>query len=208
YLDPILETVFGSDKRLKQDWANGALLPTSKSKRNENDNNGTVNDGDYNNTEVDENDKDVAEIVYKPDWAVFANGNPVIIAIGTLELKVSYKRNPGCVSDYVKLAKEMKLVLHQLIYLGVIRPIACGILIEGSKCEAFIMDLSYNAATFPLILRRYGAPTGMMRAFALEVAQAMKECHINRNLGKEAQGRTPLLWLRKGTAKIERISLA
>lgn len=111
--------------------ANGALLPTSKSKRNENDNNGTVNDGDYNNTEVDENDKDVAEIVYKPDWAVFANGNPVIIAIGTLELKVSYKRNPGCVSDYVKLAKEMKLVLHQLIYLGVIRPIACGILIEG-----------------------------------------------------------------------------
>ncbi|KAI9007885.1 hypothetical protein CLU79DRAFT_536084 [Phycomyces nitens] len=119
YLDPILETIFGSDECLRQEWANDILLPMMKRKRNDNDS----------NTDVD-NSKD-AETVYKPDWAVFANGNPVVIMTGTLELKVSYMRNPGCVSDYVKLAKEMKLVLHQLIHLGVIRPIACGILIQG-----------------------------------------------------------------------------
>lgn len=34
-------------------------------------------------------------------------------------------------SDYVKLTKEMRLVLHQLTHLGVIQSIACGILIEG-----------------------------------------------------------------------------
>ncbi|KAI9493915.1 hypothetical protein BDB00DRAFT_882951 [Zychaea mexicana] len=48
----------------------------------------------------------------KPGCAVFANGNPVITVIGTLELKVTYKQNPGRVPDYVKLAKKMKLVLH------------------------------------------------------------------------------------------------
>ncbi|KAI9484228.1 MAG: hypothetical protein EXX96DRAFT_478952 [Benjaminiella poitrasii] len=134
YLDPILETTFGSVECLKQGWANCALLPTMKLKRNDDDDNGTVDDGDDNNTDVDgNNNKDVAETIYKPDWAVFANGNPVITVIGTLELKISYKRNPGCVSDYVKLAKEMKLVLNQLIHLGVIRPIACGILIEGMR---------------------------------------------------------------------------
>ncbi|KAI8334526.1 hypothetical protein EDC96DRAFT_414229, partial [Choanephora cucurbitarum] len=100
YLDPILETIFGSDECLKQDWANGALLPTTKRKQND-------DEDDNDNAEVDVgSSKDVAETVYKPDWAVFANGNPVITVIGTLELKVSYKRNPGFVSDYVKLAKE------------------------------------------------------------------------------------------------------
>lgn len=141
--------------------ANGALLPTMKLKRNDDDDCGTEDNGDGDNTDVDVNsNKDVVETVYKPDWTVLSNGNPVITVIGTLELKVSYKRNPGSVSDYVKLAKEMKLVLHQLIHLGVIRPLACGILIEGMPeidtdgqdnkifllfaSETYTMDLSYN----------------------------------------------------------------
>ncbi|KAG1508503.1 hypothetical protein G6F52_011373 [Rhizopus delemar] len=107
YLDPILETIFGSDECLKQDWANGALLPTMKRKRNDDDDNAIMDDGDDNNTEADvDKNRDVAETVYKPDWAVFANGNPVITVIGTLELEVLYKRNPGYMSDYVKLAKK------------------------------------------------------------------------------------------------------
>ncbi|CEI90542.1 hypothetical protein RMCBS344292_04864 [Rhizopus microsporus] len=127
-----METTFGSDEFLKQGWANGTLLPTIKRKRNDDDDNGTMDDGDDNNTDVDvDNNKDLAETVCKPDWAVFANGNPMITVIGTLELKISYKQNPGCVSDYVKLAKEMKLVVYQLIHLGVTRPIACGVLIQG-----------------------------------------------------------------------------
>jgi hypothetical protein len=59
-----------------------------------------------NTTGTEEDNSGVADVVYKPDWAVFANGGPMIKIIGTLELKVLNKRNPGCVSDYVKLAKE------------------------------------------------------------------------------------------------------
>lgn len=58
---------------------NNTLLPTMKRKRNEDDNNGTVSDGDDNSTDID------VETVYKPNWAVFANRNPVITVIGTLE---------------------------------------------------------------------------------------------------------------------------
>ncbi|CAO3640856.1 unnamed protein product [Mucor fragilis] len=65
-------------------------------------------------TEEDNADdtKDVNENIYKPDWAMFASSSPVVTIIGALELKVAYKRNPGCVFDYVKLEKEKKLVLH------------------------------------------------------------------------------------------------
>lgn len=105
-------------------------------------------------------DLDVKETVYKPDWVLFAKGYSMLTVIGTLELKLAHKRNPGCVSDYVKLAKEMKLVLHQLIHLGVSRPVASGILVQGtpdnstigqfflycsgSQCETFVMDLAYD----------------------------------------------------------------
>ncbi|CEI95817.1 hypothetical protein RMCBS344292_09994 [Rhizopus microsporus] len=155
YLDPILETIFGSDECLKQDWANGTLLPTMKRKRNDDDDNDIMSDSDDDNTDADvDNNKDVAETVYKSDWAVFANGNLVITVISTLELKVSYKRNPGCVLAYVKLAKEMKLVLHQLIHLGVIQPIACGILIKGSKCKTFVMDLAYFSCNLNFTFRK------------------------------------------------------
>lgn len=79
--------------------ANGILLPTMKRKRNDDDDNDIMSDGDDDNTDADvDNNKDAAETVYKSDWAVFANGNLMITVISTLELKVSYKRNPGCVS--------------------------------------------------------------------------------------------------------------
>ncbi|KAL4213478.1 hypothetical protein AB4K20DRAFT_1956581 [Rhizopus microsporus] len=102
-----METTFGSDEFLKQGWANGTLLPTIKRKRNDDDDNGTMDDGDDNNTDVDvDNNKDLAETVYKPDWAVFANGNPMITVIGTLELKISYKQNPGCVVRLCEAGKR------------------------------------------------------------------------------------------------------
>lgn len=50
-LDPIFETVFGSNETLKQDWANGFLLPSMKRKREEME----------------------GEEVYKPDWMVFSD---------------------------------------------------------------------------------------------------------------------------------------
>lgn len=49
-LDPIFETVFGSNETSKQDWANGFLLPSMKRKREE-----------------------MEEEVCKPDWMVFSD---------------------------------------------------------------------------------------------------------------------------------------
>lgn len=76
------------------------MLPIAKRKRKDADNNNTEYDVDDNNTDVDvDNSRDVAETIYKPDWAVFTNDNPMISIIGTLELKVLYNRNPGYVPD-------------------------------------------------------------------------------------------------------------
>lgn len=54
---------------------------------------------------------------------MFANSSPELSVTGMLELTVANKRNPGYVSDYVKLAKQTKLRLNQLIYLGLTRPL-------------------------------------------------------------------------------------
>ncbi|KAI8334525.1 hypothetical protein EDC96DRAFT_15671 [Choanephora cucurbitarum] len=117
----------------------------------------------------------------------------------------------------------MKLVLHQLIHLGVVRPIACGILIQKSKCETFAMDLAYDGvyrfvklskSDLCLSFRQlplfpsFFEDMMRLRAFTLKVAQAVKACYINRHLGRETQDKTPLSWLRNSTTKVERISLA
>ncbi|KAG0175304.1 hypothetical protein DFQ28_001833 [Apophysomyces sp. BC1034] len=34
-------------------------------------------------------------------------------------------------TDFVKLAKQMKLILHEHIYAGIQAPVVCGILIQG-----------------------------------------------------------------------------
>lgn len=54
--------------------ANGDLLPAIKVKQQDDD--------------IADDMRDVTETVYNPDWAVFANSNPVIAVIGALELKV------------------------------------------------------------------------------------------------------------------------
>jgi hypothetical protein len=64
---------------------------------------------------------------------VFPNSSLKLSVTGTLELTVANKRNPGYVSDHVRLAKQVKLRLSQLIYLGVTRPLAFGILVQGTS---------------------------------------------------------------------------
>ncbi|OAD77126.1 hypothetical protein PHYBLDRAFT_68062 [Phycomyces blakesleeanus NRRL 1555(-)] len=216
YLDAILETIFGSDENFKQDWANGTLLPGSKRKR-ANELKEENNDED-NDIKVDnDNDTKKDDLVYKPDWALFAKSGSMLTVIGTLELKVAYKRNMGYVSDYVKLAKEMKLVLHRLIYLGVTRPVAYGILVQGSKFETFAMDLAYDGVyrfvklsqsdlcisleQLPLFPNLFGNLMHL-RTLALEVAMAVNTCLIDRQLGRPVEQKTPLSWLRVNSANI------
>lgn len=38
---------------------------------------------------------------------------------------------PDLISDYIKLAKEMKLILHKLVHVGMNSPRTFGILVEG-----------------------------------------------------------------------------
>jgi hypothetical protein len=50
-------------------------------------------------------------------------------ALGALESDVSFKRNWNDISDFVKLAKQMKLILHQLVFNNVQYSVTCGILV-------------------------------------------------------------------------------
>ncbi len=53
--------------------------------------------------------------------------------IGIMELKADYKRNPNYMTDFVKLVKQMKLILHELTYADMQAPAVCGILIQGKE---------------------------------------------------------------------------
>jgi hypothetical protein len=56
-----------------------------------------------------------------------------LAAIRIIELKVDYKRNPSYMTDFVKLVKQIKLILHELTYADMQAPVVCGILIQGKK---------------------------------------------------------------------------
>ncbi|KAI8388225.1 uncharacterized protein BYT42DRAFT_611294 [Radiomyces spectabilis] len=80
----------------------------------------------------------------KASWILYANSGSALYAVGIMELKVDYKRSSNHMTNFVKLAKEMKRILLELICLGVQAPLVCGILIEGDRYETFAMDLAYK----------------------------------------------------------------
>ncbi|KAG1165548.1 hypothetical protein G6F36_013300 [Rhizopus arrhizus] len=116
YLDAILETVFGSERRFRHDWANGSLLGIKRKRQDDNNDGSESSDADDDEEHAgDQNDNDENHSsLYKPDWVVYTKSRQSVTAVGVMELKVIYKRNPSYMTDFVKLAKQMKLILHHL----------------------------------------------------------------------------------------------
>ncbi|KAI8874671.1 hypothetical protein K501DRAFT_160226, partial [Backusella circina FSU 941] len=81
---------------------------------------------------------------YQPDWCAsvkFWKNKYNIIAI---EAKPKAKQNRGTISDYVKLGRELKLMLGKLIYSGVNEPEVYGLLVKGGVLEIYMMDIKVN----------------------------------------------------------------
>ncbi|KAI9006646.1 hypothetical protein CLU79DRAFT_723739 [Phycomyces nitens] len=142
YVDVLLDTAFGSEPRFNYNWANGSLLQNKPQHKPEEYNSlSSSEDCEFDKAKQSNNTNNG---LYKPDWVVYAKSGPSLTAIGVMELKVEYKRNPNFITDFVKLGKQMKLILHELLYAGVPAPVVCGILVQSDQCETFAMDLRYN----------------------------------------------------------------
>ncbi|KAI8388227.1 uncharacterized protein BYT42DRAFT_559379 [Radiomyces spectabilis] len=136
YLDVILETIFGWEPRFRCAWVNGISFPSKVQYREEHNLDPCNEDGE------EQEQESVTKL--KASWILYANSGSALYAVGIMELKVDYKRSSNHMTNFVKLAKEMKRILLELIYLGVQAPLVCGILIEGDRYETFAMDLAYK----------------------------------------------------------------
>ncbi|KAI8081810.1 uncharacterized protein B0P05DRAFT_447289, partial [Gilbertella persicaria] len=81
---------------------------------------------------------------YQPDWCAsvkFWKNKYNIIAT---EAKSKANQNRGIISDYVKLGRELKLMLEKLIYSGVNEPEVYGLLLKGGVLEIYMMDIKVD----------------------------------------------------------------
>lgn len=85
-----------------------------------------------------------SSLIYQPDWCAsvkFWKNKYNIIAT---EAKPKAKQNRGIVSDYVKLGRELKLMLEKLIHCGVNDPKVYGLLVKGGVLEIYVMDIKVD----------------------------------------------------------------
>ncbi|KAG2219614.1 hypothetical protein INT45_011339 [Circinella minor] len=115
----IFESIFQSDQLLEYQWANGKL--GGKRKSGDDDNN------------------------YKPDFVVFVSHRNDRYDIAVSEVKPPSNSNSNNVveSNLVKMGKEMKWVINNLIKRGIENPVVCGILLQGFALTTYKMNLVY-----------------------------------------------------------------
>jgi hypothetical protein len=70
--------------------------------------------------------------IFKPDWVLYVVPWYIKREIGACEVKAPNKTNPGPISDFAKLALQMKSMVNELVHLGVDDPRAYGFLVEGN----------------------------------------------------------------------------
>ncbi|KAL0080403.1 hypothetical protein J3Q64DRAFT_1247717 [Phycomyces blakesleeanus] len=77
---------------------------------------------------------------YKPDFLVYNLSGSVKHIISISEFK-HVDQNSYVESDLVKLAKQTKFTMNNLISSGVVEPKVCGIHREGNNLHTYVMDL-------------------------------------------------------------------
>ncbi|CAO3703196.1 unnamed protein product [Rhizopus stolonifer] len=84
--------------------------------------------------------KDNASKAYKPDFLVYNLSGSVKHVVLISEFKHA-DQNSYVESDLVKLAKQMRFTMNDLISSGVVEPKVCGIHCEGNNLHTYVMDL-------------------------------------------------------------------
>ncbi|KAI8077167.1 hypothetical protein BDF21DRAFT_385063 [Thamnidium elegans] len=77
---------------------------------------------------------------FKPDFLVYNLSGSIRFIILIVEFKPT-EQNAYVESDLVKLAKQMKETLNNLVIKGVTNPKVCGIHCEGESVLTYVMDL-------------------------------------------------------------------
>ncbi|KAF7724813.1 hypothetical protein EC973_000697 [Apophysomyces ossiformis] len=130
YLSTFIDYLFCRDENLKHKWANAMLEAclTSSSSSFKRPRRSTVMDEEF-----------------EPDFTSYVDVHGRRFDLFCVEVKKPGGRNGGPYTDLVKLGKEMKLMLDALIKSEVPNPKVCGLLVNGSSCKTYRMDLEYEA---------------------------------------------------------------
>jgi len=95
----------------------------------------------------------------KPDFGVFVSGQPKAHLLVVEVKPVKYHTaDGGWRNDLVKLGNEMKDIIDLIVNDGVEPIEVCGLLVEGFRCDLFVMDLKFDAIYRMIRLGRFYLP--------------------------------------------------
>ncbi|KAG2219619.1 hypothetical protein INT45_011344 [Circinella minor] len=189
----IFESIFQSDQLLEYQWANGKL--GGKRKSGDDDNN------------------------YKPDFVVFVSHRNDRYDIAVSEVKPPSNANSNNVveSDLVKIGKEMKWMINNLIKRGIENPVVCGILLQGFVLTTYKMDLLYpkiyrmielKSITLPKSLHEVTVLKTMLqiKSITRKTALKAKKRAFQKSNGEVANSIPPALYLSHSNYTLQRSS--
>ena len=86
---------------------------------------------------------------FKPDYMAYPNGlsEKFVVLVAAFKPPQAHQ---GPESDFVKLEKEMRLMINQLIQCGVVDPVVCGIQAHKGYITTYKMELK-NSKTYVMV---------------------------------------------------------
>ncbi|CAO3614805.1 unnamed protein product [Cunninghamella echinulata] len=120
--DSVFHSVFASNLVFGTEWVNNVLSSCRKRKLDNNNNNKSM---------------------YKPDWALYIRPWNERFDLAICELKTVNNMNRGIISDFVKLGRQIKMMMDDLI-LASVDGVVTGILVNGNMMYTYVMDPQYD----------------------------------------------------------------
>ncbi|CAO3653540.1 unnamed protein product [Cunninghamella echinulata] len=124
HLSDIIDSVFGNCDGITYEWCNRSLNKVL--------------------TSVVLDDGKEKKIVYKPDYTASAasrDGDKFDLFV--IEVKAPGRNQNS--NDKVKIGEQMKVMLNALHKRKLSQWVVCGLLVDGYRCESFIMTLNHEA---------------------------------------------------------------
>ncbi|KAI7854488.1 hypothetical protein BDC45DRAFT_535502 [Circinella umbellata] len=175
----IFESVFQSDKLLKYQWANGKL--DGKRKSGDDDNN------------------------FKADFVVFVSyrNDRYDIAVSEVKPRLNANTNNVVESDLVKIGKEMKWMINNLIKCGTENPVVWSILLQGFVLTTYKINLLYPKIYYMIGVKSVTLPKSLHEVTSLppalnitrKTALKAKKRAFQKSNGEAANSIPPELYL-------------